>query len=262
MDMKKYLYYFTSIFTLLTGIREWLLVIRIFLGLPADNDRIVTLRKKGTRFHVRGAMDIWSIKEAFIDEFYNKYGTPVGEGWSIVDIGAGIGEFTLYAVQGHPHNMVYAFEPFPTSYTMLQANLLLNQAAGVEIFKEAIGAESGTLTLDLTPGEPLKFSTETQGQSGHQLTVPALSLGDAFQKLKLQHIDLLKLDCEGAEYAILFNSPEVVLESISRIVMEYHDEVGGHNHHQLVEFLALKGFQVKTRVNDVHTDIGYLYAAR
>jgi hypothetical protein len=36
-------------------------------------------------------------------------------------------------------------------------------------------------------------------------------------------IDLLKLDCEGAEYVILMKAPAEILEHIARIVLEYHD---------------------------------------
>ena len=257
--MKKYLYYLKSIFSLITGIREWFLVIRIFLRLPVKGTPMVTLRKTGVRFQVRGAKDIWSIKETFLDEFYRRYGTEIGDGWSIIDIGAGIGEFPLYTLQGHPTNIVYAFEPFPESFDFLQTNVKLNNAPSIKGYREAIGAESGTLTLNLM-GDPLQISTEIKSSSQETVTVPSLSLKDAFQSLRLHHCNLLKLDCEGAEYPILFNAPAAVFDSIDNIVMEYHDGVQAHDHHQLAEFLESKGFSVKTYRNFVHAQLGYLYA--
>ncbi|HLE52515.1 MAG TPA: FkbM family methyltransferase, partial [Anaerolineales bacterium] len=104
-------------------------------------------------------MDVWSVKETFLDRFYEKYGTELGDGWKIVDIGAGIGEFTLFALLGHPQNIVYAFEPYPRSFDLLSSNLAANGIANAQIFSEAIGAETGTLALDLSSGEPLQIQS-------------------------------------------------------------------------------------------------------
>lgn len=78
----------------------------------------------------------------------------------------------------------------------------------------------------------------------------------------MEHCDLMKLDCEGAEYPILFNAPETIFDRIERMVMEYHDNVSGYIHHDLVQFLTNKGFNVKIHPNFVHNYLGYLYAYR
>ena len=263
--MRKYSYYFFSIFKLLFGIREWPLVMRIFLGLTPEGIYTIRLRKSGAKFQVRKAMDVWSVKETFLDRFYEKYGTEIGEGWKIVDIGAGIGEFTLFALLGHPQNFVYAFEPYPRSFDLLSDNLAANQIANAQIFPEAIGAETGTLALDLSSGEPLQiqsFSLDSASIQEEVLKVRSLSLEDAFNRLGLEACDLLKLDCEGAEYDILFHTTASVLGRIDRIVMEYHDNVTANTHQDLVKFLVSKDFAVKTFPNPVHDYLGYLSACR
>ena len=73
---------------------------------------------------------------------------------------------------------------------------------------------------------------------------------------------MLKLDCEGAEYNILFGAPDETLKRIRRIVMEYHDSLTSHTHRDLVKFLSEKGFHVQVTPNYVHDDLGYLYASR
>lgn len=259
--VRKYIYYLFSIGKLLTGIRDWLLVVQIFLKLIPPGISTIRLRKSGVQFRVRGAMDIWIIKETFLDRFYEKLGTPIGKNWIVIDVGAGIGDFALYAALGHPENIVYAFEPFPESFTLLQENLLVNSATNIRSFSEAIGGETRMLTLDLSSGEPLQFSTITTAASEY-LTVPCLTLADVFQRLDLQWCHLLKLDCEGAEYAILFNAPDAILRKVERIVMEYHEGVTPYGRSDLVNFLKSKGFQVKTDPNPVHDHIGFLYAFR
>ena len=152
MNFRKYLYYADSIPKLLTGMREWHLVLQFFLGLPLTERKIISLRKAGLHFQVRGKMDIWSIKETFLDRFYEKFGVLIQDGWVIIDIGAGIGEYTLFAVAGHPGSTVHAYEPFPESFSLLKANLELNGIEGVQIFPEAVGGQAGTSVLDLTSG--------------------------------------------------------------------------------------------------------------
>ena len=246
---------------MLTGMREWQLILRVFLGLPAPEKKVISLRRAGLRFQVRGKMDIWSIKETFLDRFYEKFGVPIKDGWVIVDIGAGIGEYTLYAVAGYPGNTVHAYEPFLESFALLKANLQLNWVETVHIFPEAVGGQAGIAALDLTSGEPLQFSTEAQKMSPNAMPVPTLTLAQVLDRVG-KHCNVLKLDCEGAEYAILFNASEAVLEAIEHIVLEYHDGVTAYSHKELAEFLTAKGFTVSSVTNFVHPDLGYMHAYR
>jgi hypothetical protein len=157
--IRKYTYYLRSIFTLLTGIREWALVVRVFLGAVPPGEKIIQLRRSGLRLKVRGPMDLWSVMVALLDRFYQLYGTEIGDGWTVVDIGAGIGEFTLVAACDHPQNRVVAFEPFAESFALLEQNLDLNGAGNVTTYPEAVGAQTGSLLLDLSGGEPLQLQS-------------------------------------------------------------------------------------------------------
>ncbi|MCL4560461.1 MAG: FkbM family methyltransferase [Chloroflexi bacterium] len=263
--MRKYTYYFVSIIELLTGIREWWSVLLLFLGVSQLQVQAITLRGGGLKLNVRGKMDVWSVKEAFIDRLYEKHGTVLQDGWTILDIGAGIGEFTLCAAHGYPRSMVYAFEPFTESHTLLCQNIEQNQATNVRVSTEAVWSYTGTLALDLSNVEPLQLQTLSPEQvlpsNGHR-NVACISLADVLSHLDGKQVDLMKLDCEGAEYPILLNAEDGTLERIRRIVMEYHDNVSQHTHRDLVDFLTGKGYRVRTSQNPVHAYLGYLYASR
>ena len=209
-------------------------------------------------------MDVWSIKETFLDRFYEKYGFVMEPGWNVIDIGAGIGDYTLHTATAQPDGKVFAFEPYPESFTLMKENLRRNGVSNVQAFDQAIGADTGDLILDLTSGEPLHFQSQVEQAANikNSLSVKSLSLIDALAKLDLDTCDLLKLDCEGAEYSILFNSSPPALERIQRIVMEYHDNLVPHHHGELVRFLQERGFQVETFPNPVHSNLGYLRARR
>jgi FkbM family methyltransferase len=262
--LRKYAYYLYSIIELLLGFENPLLLIKIFLNLTPPGVKTVRLRRLHLKFKVRGAMDVWSIKETFLDRFYEKYGFIMGPAWNIIDIGAGIGEYALDAATAQPNGRVFAFEPYPESFALMQENLRLNGISNVQTFNEAIGAEAGELILDLTSGEPLQFQSRLEEAVNvkQSLLVKSLSLTDALTKFELDSCDLLKLDCEGAEYSILFNTSQSVLERVQRIVMEYHDGLVPHHHHELISFLHERGFQVETFPNPVHAHLGYLRALR
>ena len=258
----KYAYYFTSIGQLLTGLENPLQTVGIFLNITQPGVKQVRLRKQGLTFSVRTAMDVWSVKEAFIDRFYETYGTPVGDGWTVIDIGGGLGEFTLFAAVGHPNNRVLAFEPFGQSYQLLVENVRKSGVVNVDAINEAVSSRTGSLVLASSAGEPLQFQSGRNLEEAKGETVPAISLEDLFARHSIETCDLLKLDCEGAEYDILFNAPDTILQRIYRMVMEYHDGVTAHTHDELRAFLNDKGFQTRVTPNVVHDDLGYLYAYR
>lgn len=258
-----FLYYFESVFRLLAGVYPLSTLIKIFLGRKtAPEISVVKLRRGGLTFHVRGSMDVWSVKEALIDRFYEKCGFVVDSGWTIIDIGAGIGEFTLFAAE--KAKRVFAFEPYEPSYHLLGKNVATNHALNIEMFPIAAASKTGELTLDLSGGEPLQIQSRQTAQTSStaKTHVKALSLGDIFELQQIDKCDLMKLDCEGAEYDILFGASDHVLEKIDRIVMEYHDGVTSYSRCDMKIFLEKHGYQVELFDNPVYVSIGYLRAKR
>ena len=160
--LRKYFYYGWSLFELFFGFADPILLAKIFLNLTQPGVKTVSLRRRGLRFKVRGALDVWSIKETFLDQFYEKCGFTIQPGWKVIDIGAGVGDYTLYAGTSQPNVQVFAFEPYPESFGLAQDNLRLNAITNVQVFNEAISAVSGELTLDLTSGEPLQGPARRQ----------------------------------------------------------------------------------------------------
>ncbi|HPH94894.1 MAG TPA: FkbM family methyltransferase [Anaerolineaceae bacterium] len=263
--MSKYTYYLQSGFTLLKGASNWLDAGLVLAGLSKPQGMILQLRN-GLSFSVRGQMDIWSVKEAILDKFYEVYGAPVGDGWTIVDIGAGIGEYTLFAAHNHASNRVLAFEPFAESNKLLQENLKMNRITNVEVFPTAVWNQSGELLLDLSGGEPLQLQSAAAelvaADSSKYRRVTSITLADLLLENHIDQVDMIKLDCEGAEYPILFGADDATLGKIRRIVMEYHHNVSRYTYKDMQAFLERKGFKVRVTPNEVHDYLGYLYAWR
>lgn len=262
--IRKVSYYITSIFRIFIGLTRPLFITAFFLGIVHPKREKIQLRNSKLQFWVRSPMDVWSIKETFLDRFYLRSGISIQNHWTIIDIGAGIGDFTIQAACDYPDNRVFAFEPYPDSFSLLEENLLLNGIRNVNAFPVAVGAHDGDMVLDLSSGEPLQLQSAPVGNtpSAETIEVPSQTLSDLFEAHEIDRCHLLKLDCEGAEFSILMHNSDSWLPRVERITLEYHNDLTEHTHHQLVEFLSDIGFKITTRPNSVHASLGYLYAWR
>ncbi len=84
MPVARWMYYLSSIPTLLLGIQEWRVLMRAFLGWPPSKPFLIQLANRGPRFLVRDAMDIWMVKETCLDRQYDAISVEVEDGWTIV----------------------------------------------------------------------------------------------------------------------------------------------------------------------------------
>jgi FkbM family methyltransferase len=265
MKFGKWLYYLQSIPRLLTGITPWQRVLAIFLGQAGVGPYFIQLRGSGLRFKTRSAMDIWSIKETCLDRFYERYGAAILPGWTVMDIGGALGDYALFAAQQQPTCRVYTFEPTPESFALLQENMALNPAIrNIEALPLAIWSHAAEIVIDTVLGEASQYISREAGAAVNPSAarVQGVSLGEALERCAIEQCDLLKMDCEGAEFPILLNTPDETLQKIERIVMEYHDNTGEYTHENLETFLNAKGYQVRVYPSPVHDYLGYLYAVR
>ncbi|MEM8533473.1 MAG: FkbM family methyltransferase [Chloroflexota bacterium] len=263
MVYSRWHYYVRSIPTLLCGIKNPVRTIRTFLGLEKTFPLLITLRN-GSQFWVRSPMDIWIIKETCLDRDYEANGTPIENGWNIIDIGAGLGDFAIHAARQNPRGMVFAYEPSPDSFALLRKNIHLNNTRNVVAFPQAVNGHMQELQLEVGSGVPVMYSTVSHNHTpdSQVLQVHATTLDMLFVDLCLEYCDLLKVDCEGAEYDIFFHTSEETLRRVSRVALEYHNDITPYSHVDLITLLQKQGFGVQHMPNPAHREIGYLYAER
>jgi FkbM family methyltransferase len=263
--IKRIGYYLYSVFEMVVHFKNWLTLWPVFLKKRLHEPREVRLRQPPVRLTIRGRMDLWSVKETFLDQFYTRYGVEVEDGWTVLDIGAGVGDFSIYAAYGKPHAVIYALEPFVESYQILVQNLTLNAIDNVLVYPHGLWQETGRISLNISGGEPLQIMSQGLDETinlDDMGTVKALSLEDFLREIEIPQVDLMKMDCEGAEYEILLGASSQAMKRIDRLIMEYHDIGERRNHQVLVPFLKEMGYDVRRVKNLVHPDLGYLYATR
>jgi FkbM family methyltransferase len=157
----------------------------------------------------------------------------------IIDAGANIGAFTLYALKNAEQAKLISIEPAPDSCkrikSMLSANGLESRCT---IFEAALGDHPGETTIELDVGSQFRRT----GLSGHpvkMITLDSVIPPDV-------SVDLLKMDVEGAEYGILPSLSPDTLRRIRRIVLEFHPQASAR---AAVDPLEANGFKL-TRYQD------------
>ncbi|MEP9349368.1 FkbM family methyltransferase [Xanthobacter sp. KR7-225] len=186
-------------------------------------------------------------KEVFFDEAYLA-GMPLGvkEGATVVDIGANIGAFSVFAATRFKGCRVIAFEPDPVNFAVLARNAEGVPARAITPVERAIAGSAGTLVFHRGDAEGVSTSGSLVRSTGEKITVEAVTLEEAFAAQGIATCDLMKMDCEGAEFDILYGASDAVLARIRQMVVEIHDQGRGtRTRAAVIAHLAAKGFQVK-----------------
>ena len=131
----------------------------------------------------------------------------------VIDIGAHIGGTAILAASLGAD--VYAYEPQSENFNLLLENVILNNFSDkIHCFKKGVG-NAGNRKIYLDPKNSGMATFEKI--SGETEKVEIIDIEEVFKNI--DHCDLLKMDCEGAEYEFLYNLP---VEKIDKISMELH----------------------------------------
>lgn len=174
----------------------------------------------------RGQLD-FLFYEVWVRESYVPPGYEIGPGEIVVDVGANLGIFAAFAATRAPGVRVVAYEPSPEVFPYLRRNLTASRLGNVEAVQAAVAGEAGVRPFS-EGGNAMLGTLGVAGGPG--VAVRCVGLADLFATHGLDRCDLLKLDCEGAEYEILERCPPDTLSRVRRIVGEYHqgeDRVAG-----------------------------------
>lgn len=174
-----------------------------------------------------------SLVDIFLDDDYglNFFKSVLKNVTAIVDIGANQGLFTLAAYNIF-RAKIYAYEPNNKVFAKLKYHCNFCNA---DACNQAVGLNNGKVEL-----QSAKDSLHTKTIDSEVGEIEQISLTRVLKKAG-NNIDLLKLDCEGAEWEILQDNE--CLKKVRAITMEYHtDEKNDHN--SIKQILENAGFKI------------------
>lgn len=177
---------------------------------------------------------LFQFKEIFVEEYY-KFNTsqksPI-----ILDCGANIGTSCAYFASLYPEAKIMAFEADPVIAAVLKANMEVNKIKQVEIIAKAVWVDD----------KGIEFATEgSDGASifghGEKTKIESIRLKDVL--LQIPHIDMLKMDIEGAETTVLKDCAEA-LSNVQHLFIEYHSFPGQDQElNEILSVLSANGFR-------------------
>jgi len=182
----------------------------------------VSIKNSPKKIKLFGAGNAGDIQGIFQREDYGSL--PVKDN-VVIDVGSNICDSTIYFCL-HGAQKVIAIDPFPTNYYFAKKNIENNGFSNnVEILLAGCSDKTSSILF------------ENENDNSTQ-KIPLLTLTEIVKKYNIDS-GILKIDCEGCEYDIIFSSSRETLRKFSHIQIEYH-----YGYKNLKEKLEKYGFNV------------------
>ncbi len=142
----------------------------------------------------------------------------------ILDIGANIGNHTLYWGMASPRNIkkIYSFEPIEKTFYTLKKNIEINKLEEkVKLFNIGLSAAEEKADIALYSIGNTGMTALKSDSSG---TIPLKPLDSIIFDEKLPHIDFIKIDVEGFEINVLEGAKKTIMKYRPVIFLESFQE--------------------------------------
>ncbi|WP_329619117.1 amino acid adenylation domain-containing protein [Streptomyces sp. NBC_01255] len=253
-----------------------------------------------TVFHHNKSETDFVYDEIFTREEYLRGGITIDDGDTIVDVGANIGLFTLFASNRNPNGRLYAFEPLPPLHDSLRRNVELH-GIDAKLFDCALGAKEQEETFTFYPHNTVNSTRATTAPEARDLvraylrnkaqpadgarpgateedlidevvesrlesrtfTCRVRTFSEIIEQEAIDRIDLMKIDVEGAEHEVLKGIRPEHWPRIRQLAIELHDVDGRLA--QVEALLTDHGFEVVCEQDSglLHNTVLYnVYARR
>lgn len=206
-----------------------------FLHGDAPRYQLRRVRFLGYHFQVPDGLSfLWQFKEIFTDEAYRfttSSAVPV-----IFDCGANVGTSCLYFKKMYPSARIRAFEADPDIAALLLKNLENNNISGVTVVSKAVWINDQGIEIGLEGADGASVFSQ-----GKKVRLPSVRLSQQLQTEP--YIDMLKIDIEGAETAVLEDCKHH-LHHIGHLFIEYHAYLNEpQNLDQILHILTINNFR-------------------
>lgn len=201
------------------------------------------------------------VEEVFVERQYAREGFAIGEADTVLDVGANVGIFALWAAPQAPGGRIVSIEPIPDLAACLDASLRENSIHNVSLVRKALGAPDRTIELSYYPGFNIishrsdfrrpayarakmylkNFRTWSRPQ---RVRAECVSICQLLDDHAVERVNFAKIDCEGGEYEILRGMRPHDWRRFEHLVIEFHEYHEDQSHHEIVQILRDNDFDV------------------
>lgn len=192
-----------------------------------DEDYILQTIEKTGQFY----------EQALLDEWTPLLGSPK----VILDVGANLGNHTLYWATKLDVKKIFSFEPFPANYACLRKNVKNNGLNVVETVQFAVGDKCSKAHVNsFDPDNYGATSFEYAGNSEQDDDIRVVTLDSVRDMMDIHNVDFVKIDTEGFELRVL-NGMKSILEQDRPVLWI---EVGDQTVADILSFLSQYHYQL------------------
>lgn len=215
-------------------------------------EKVIELRN-GSRLYLSSyPQDLITVVVVFCKR---EYGEMPKDG-NVIDIGANIGAFSLYAMFNGA-GKVFSFEPNKEAFEILTKNIKEN-GLGDSIIPNNLavsGKDNETVRISIY-SNPNNVVNNDNNVDDKTVEVKTISLQTIIESNNLDDVGLIKMDCEGAEYEIVEAAKDDTYGKIKNIRFEYHNGT-----ERLTKHLDNYGFKMESFYPD-NKRVGRVFYAR
>ena len=251
-------------------------------------------------FSLNNSETAFVFNEIFTDQSYMQHGIELKPESVVFDVGANIGMFSVMVATCFPESNIYAFEPIPPTYNIMESNAkLYSSISNIHSYNSGLSNQSRTVTFTHYPKNSMlsgmygdknqdrdyiknvieqrlitnqKQLDEKVNDLIEDLTKDALvsedyecqllTFSDVIEEHNLDRVDLLKIDVERSEKDVLDGIKEGDWNKIQQIVIEVHND--GDSLKEIELLLKEKGFNCVVEQEKLlkGTDLYNIYASR
>jgi amino acid adenylation domain-containing protein/FkbM family methyltransferase len=245
-----------------------------------------------TVFGVNAAETTFLYEEIFGRQEYLRHGIGLPERPCVFDVGANIGLFALYVGRIRPDAVVYGFEPIPAVFDLLRLNSRLSPAT-IHALDYGLADQPGEAAFTYYPHLSIlsgqyaddaedrraveahvrsRWRSQVSGQetrdmldavlAGERVRCRLRTVSEAIREHRVARVDLLKIDVERGELAVLAGIEPGDWPKIGQVVVEVQDT--GGRLRQVTDLLRRHGLRVAVDRQEKlpGADLYYVYASR
>lgn len=155
--------------------------------------------------------------------------SEIKDGMVVVDVGANIGFNTILASKRVGHGQVYAFEPDPRCFELLEENIKVNNYKNTKCVIDALADKRGKFSIHLDEKhlssttiskQNLENNLHENNTYGGALEVNKITLDEYFQEInETKPVDFLKMNIQGAEGLVIDGAEKTIRNSNNMIIL-------------------------------------------
>lgn len=188
---------------------------------------------------------LWrEIIEQYRDDIYQKR-YRITKGDVIMDVGAHIGTFTVRAAAAvGPEGKIVAIEPEPDNLSLLRKNIRANKLQNVVILPKGAWSSKDRLKL-FSKGSTGRYSLLHGKERNGFTEVEVDTLDNMLRELRINKVDFIKMDIEGAEIEAYQGMKEILKDNdVKLAIAAYHTLEGRRETHSTIaHWLSSDGFK-------------------